>query len=67
MSLALVPAWSATSAQASVPSNFCSGKSYTYLVKTYIYGAERLALRCGTATWASPDVSSGCCVRPSAA
>ncbi|GAA1877143.1 hypothetical protein [Lapillicoccus jejuensis] len=51
MSLVVVPAVDLTTAQASVPSNYCSGKSYTYLVKTYAYGVEKLALRCGTASW----------------
>lgn len=41
----------APTAQASVPTTVCNGQSYQSLVKTYTYGAQQLALRCGTATW----------------
>ena len=41
----------ASSASASVPTTICNGKSYKTLVKTYTYGAQQLALRCGTASW----------------
>jgi hypothetical protein len=41
----------ATSASATVPTTVCNGQSYKSLVKTYAYGAQALALRCGTATW----------------
>jgi hypothetical protein len=38
-------------AQASVPASYCDGRSQVSLVKTYPYGAQRLGLRCGTASW----------------
>lgn len=31
--------------------SYCSGNSYTYLIKTYDRGSEKLALRCGTSSW----------------
>jgi hypothetical protein len=38
-------------AGASVPTTACNGRSYQSLVKTYHYGAQKLALRCGTSSW----------------
>jgi hypothetical protein len=38
-------------ASASVSSSYCNGRSAVSLVKTYAYGAQRLALRCGTSKW----------------
>jgi hypothetical protein len=49
--VALAVPLTASSANASVPTTICNGKSYQTLVKTYTYGAQQLALRCGTASW----------------
>jgi hypothetical protein len=38
-------------AQASVSSAYCNHRSQVSLVKTYRYHTQRLALRCGTASW----------------
>ena len=38
-------------AQAAVPVTWCNGKSQVTLVKTYAYGGQALALRCGTGSW----------------
>jgi hypothetical protein len=34
-------------AQASVPTSYCGGRSYTFVVKNYTRGAAQLPLRCG--------------------
>ena len=38
-------------AQAAVAPTYCTGRSMVSLVKTYSYGAEQLALRCGAPSW----------------
>ncbi len=38
---------SGTSAQASVPTTYCNGRFYTFVVKNYTRGAAHLPLRCG--------------------
>jgi hypothetical protein len=38
-------------ASADVPTTYCGGRSYTYVVKSYTRGAAALPLRCGTLTW----------------
>ena len=41
----------APAAHASVPTSYCKGKSYQFVVKTYSRGSGRYALRCGTTSW----------------
>jgi hypothetical protein len=36
---------------ASGSASYCNGRSQVSLVKTYTYGSQQLALRCGTSTW----------------
>lgn len=38
-------------AHASVPTTYCSGHSYTYIVKNYYRGSAARPLRCGTTSW----------------
>lgn len=38
-------------AQATVPANFCIGKSYKRIVKTYTRNGQPYPLRCGKASW----------------
>jgi hypothetical protein len=44
-------------AEAAVPVTWCKGKSYQTLVKTYAYGSQKLALRCGSGSWGFLHIS----------
>jgi hypothetical protein len=38
-------------AQASVPTSYCSGRAYSFVVKNYTRGAAGLPIRCGSTEW----------------
>ncbi|MBV8542604.1 MAG: hypothetical protein JO063_09695 [Pseudonocardiales bacterium] len=48
----------AVDASASVPTTYCGGRSYTYIVKNYARGAVALPLRCGTSTWGFTHITT---------
>lgn len=48
----------AAPSSASVPSSYCTGRSSVSLVKTYAYGSQDLALRCGTSSWGFVHIKS---------
>jgi hypothetical protein len=54
----LLLAATAVDASASVPTTYCGGRSYTYVVKNYNRGAASLPLRCGTSTWGFNHVTA---------
>jgi hypothetical protein len=43
---------------ASVSASYCDGRSHVSLVKTYTYGTQQLALRCGTSKWGFLHIKS---------
>ncbi|MGH3769272.1 MAG: hypothetical protein ACRDTX_29685 [Pseudonocardiaceae bacterium] len=56
--LVSIPFATAVNAAASVPKNYCNGRSYTHVVKNYTRGAATLPLRCGTSTWGFSHITA---------